>query len=283
MLNVTVIGAGTMGSGIATLCAINNKRVILYEVNSKQIEKAKSYIEVFFKKKVEKGSLTEEKALSFQSNISYTSELSTIISSDIVIEAIVEQLEIKQQLFIDVEKIVGHSCILASNTSSISITQIASKLVHQERVVGIHFFNPAMVMKLVEVISGEKTNPAIVEKSVAFCESLEKVVVKARDTPGFIVNRVARPFYSESLKLLNEQVSDVNTIDKIHQKISGFKMGPFELLDLIGIDVNLSVTKSVYESYFYEPRFRPNIIQQRMVDSGKLGRKTNIGFYKYED
>lgn len=277
--SIGVIGAGTMGQGIAQLCAVAGFKVLLYDVQPEIIVNGINAIKKNLDVAVEKGKLTAEQKNSASALISAVSDFRNL-QVDLVIEAVVEKLEIKQKIFLELEKINEKDCILASNTSSIPITQIASALKHQRRFAGLHFFNPAPVMKLVEVIQGASTDPDVVKKLVAFSQSLGKNPVVVKDSPGFIVNRVARLFYVESLKLLEENVADVQTIDLL-MRSAGFKMGPFELMDLIGVDTNFSVTTSMYNAFHQESKFRPSRLQQQKVDAGHWGRKTGKGFYDY--
>lgn len=276
---VGVIGTGTMGQGIAQVCAQSGYEVLLYDAQPEQIKGALRSIEKNTTALVEKGRLSEEQRKNILLRIRAVEDFRQL-QVDLVIEAIVEKLEIKQKIFLELEKINSSDCIFASNTSSISITEIASVLKHQGRFAGLHFFNPAPVMKLVEIISGAKTNDETVNILQTFSEKLLKITVLANDSPGFIVNRVARLFYVESLKALEEQVAGVATIDAL-MKNAGFKMGPFELMDLIGVDTNFAVTTSMYEAFHHEPRFRPSKIQQQKVNAGHLGRKSGKGFYEY--
>jgi len=276
---IGVIGTGTMGQGIAQVCAQSGYEVLLYDTQPEQIRGALTSIEKNTAILVEKGRLSEEQRKNILTKIRAVEDFRHL-QVDLVIEAIVEKLEVKQKIFLELEKINSSDCIFASNTSSISITQIASVLKYQGRFAGLHFFNPAPVMKLVEIISGAKTNEETVATLQAFAERLLKITVLANDSPGFIVNRVARLFYVESLKALEEKVADVPTIDALMKNV-GFKMGPFELMDLIGIDTNFAVTNSMYEAFHHEPRFRPSKIQQQKVNAGHLGRKSGKGFYEY--
>lgn len=276
---VAVVGAGTMGQGIAQVCAMSDYKTILFDIDSGLSQKALVAIALNLETAVTKGKLTTEtkqRTLELLITAKGISELKV----DLVIEAVVERLEVKQQLFAQLESINQGQCILASNTSSISITQIASALKHPQQCVGLHFFNPAHLMKLVEVVNGVATDPAVVLQMKAFAQSLSKITVETKDSPGFIVNRVARHYYVEALKLLEEGVADVATIDKL-MRSAGFKMGPFELMDLIGIDINFAVTSSLYYSFFQDSKFRPSRIQQQKVLAGHLGRKTGKGFYEY--
>ncbi|MCE2994425.1 MAG: 3-hydroxyacyl-CoA dehydrogenase NAD-binding domain-containing protein [Cyclobacteriaceae bacterium] len=276
---VAVVGAGTMGQGIAQVCAMSGYKTILFDIDSNLSEKALSAINQNLNTAVAKGKLTEETKQRTIESLTTAKDISEL-KVDLVIEAVVERLEVKQQLFAQLESINQGQCILASNTSSISITQIASALKQPKQCVGLHFFNPAHLMKLVEVVNGVATDLAVVLQMKTFVQSLSKITVETKDSPGFIVNRVARHYYVEALKLLEEGVADEATIDNL-MRSAGFKMGPFELMDLIGIDINFAVTSSLYQSFFQDSKFRPSRIQQQKVLAGHLGRKTGKGFYEY--
>lgn len=277
---IGIVGAGTMGQGIAISCALAGHQTLMFDIDSSFCDKALSFIHKSLNKSVEKGKLSQEVSEVAFSRIVKANKLQDL-RVDLVIEAIVENLQIKQKLFIELEQINSGKAILASNTSSISISQIASVLQIPANCVGLHFFNPANIMKLVEVISGLETNPELVQRMKEFSTSLGKVSVEVKDSPGFIVNRVARHFYVEALKVLQDEVADHETIDLL-MRSAGFKMGPFELMDLIGIDVNFAVTKSVYEGFNKAHKFLPSEIQHEKLISGQLGRKTGKGFYDYE-
>ncbi|MDX5423021.1 MAG: 3-hydroxyacyl-CoA dehydrogenase NAD-binding domain-containing protein [Hymenobacteraceae bacterium] len=277
---IGVVGAGTMGQGIAQICAQAGYKTILFDINAQVLEKARTTTTKNLDKGIERGKLTEEDKQTALNNLTFTGD-TLQLSCDVIIEAVVERLEVKQSIFKELAAINTPDTILASNTSSIPITQIAASIPNPERVVGMHFFNPAHIMKLVEVISGAATSPETAETVKQLAEQLGKTAVMAKDSPGFIVNRVARHFYVEGLKLLEEGVADVETIDKLMQA-SGFKMGPFELMDLIGVDTNYSVTTSMFEAFHYDAKFRPSRIQQQKVDAGHHGRKSGKGFYTYE-
>ncbi len=282
---VGVLGAGTMGAGIAQVTAQAGYPVVLYDVKAEFLDRAQSRINTFLEKGRAKGKVTEAEIQQVQANLRPTTELNAMAGVDLVIEAVPEDLALKQQLFQALDKICPPTTYFASNTSSFSITALCGATGRPGHVAGLHFFNPVPLMKLVEVIQGKQTAPETVEALTAFAQSLGKTPVLAQDTPGFIVNRVARPFYSESLKLLGEQgggLETVEVIDVVLKQAGGFRMGPFELMDLIGIDVNFAVTQSVYNAYFQEPRYRPHPIQQKMVEAGWLGRKTGRGFYRYD-
>jgi len=276
---IAVVGAGTMGQGIAQLCATAGYQVMLYDAEFNAADAAVSTIKKNLDSAVVKNKLTSEQHGSILSRISVISNFNQL-QADLIIEAIVEQLDAKRKLFSSLEDINSNYTVLASNTSSISITQIASALKRPDRFAGLHFFNPATLMKLVEIIKGTNTNSTTIDLLKKFSKSVNKISVVATDSPGFIVNRVARHFYIESLSLLEESCADIQGIDRLLRS-SGFKMGPFELMDLIGIDVNFSVTSSLYKAFHQQPKFRPSWIQQQKVDARLLGRKTGKGFYEY--
>jgi 3-hydroxybutyryl-CoA dehydrogenase len=276
---IAVIGAGTMGQGIAQVCALAGFKVLLYDIQSELIVNGITIIRKNLDIAVEKNKLTAEQRQQASVNIISTGDFRNL-QVDLVIEAVIEKLEVKQKMFAELEKINGKDCILTSNTSSIPITQIASALKHQGRFAGLHFFNPAPVMKLIEVIKGASTEDVVVEKLIDFSRTIGKIPVSVKDSPGFIVNRVARHYYVESLRILEENVADVQTVDQLMRSV-GFKMGPFELMDLIGVDTNFSVTSSMYNAFHQDPKFRPSRIQQKKVDAGHWGRKSGKGFYDY--
>lgn len=279
---IGVIGAGTMGSGIAAVSALSGYKTIVYDVKESAVDDAKHHILQGYFKLLEKGKIDSDKKSQAEDNIIISYRFEGCADCDIIIEAAVEDLEIKKDLYKRLNDMAKDDTILATNTSSFSVTAIASAVeTNKERVIGMHFFNPANIMKLVEVVRGEFTSDEVVNTVIQLCKKLGKTPVVCKDTPAFIVNRIARAFYGESLKILGEESLDAEAIDMIMKEEGGFKMGPFELMDLIGLDVNLSVTKSVYEAFFYDQKYKPSPIQQKMVDAGLLGRKTKQGFYKY--
>lgn len=276
---IAVVGAGTMGQGIAQICAMAGFSVLLFDVRDESLTLAIEKITKNLEKGIELGRVSHTLKEQSLSNLQTVNELKRV-KADIIIEAIVENLTVKQELFHSLEEINEEGCILASNTSSIPITQIAAGLQRPENFVGMHFFNPAHIMKLIEIISGAATSPDVVKTVYGLAEKLGKRPVVAKDAPGFIVNRVARHYYVEGLKILEEGVTDVAGIDRLLEA-SGFKMGPFRLMDLIGVDTNFAVTSSMFNAFHQDSKFRPSRIQQQKVDAGHHGRKTGKGFYSY--
>jgi 3-hydroxybutyryl-CoA dehydrogenase len=280
-LKVAVIGCGTMGSGIAQVAATAGCKVHLYDTNHTVLEKSKINLENSLAKLVEKAKIDETEKNRIINNISYATSFAELSHSDLVIEAIIENLDIKRKLFSELENYVSPETILASNTSSLSIASIAASCQKPERVIGIHFFNPAPLMQLVEVIPAIQTSDEVLEKTVQTITDWKKVVAIAKDTPGFIVNRVARPFYSEALRIYEEGKADFATIDWAMKTIGGFRMGPFELMDFIGNDVNYTVTETVFTAFYFDPRYKPSLTQKRLSEAGFFGRKSGRGFYNY--
>lgn len=272
-----------MGSGIAQVAATADCNVKLYDTNQAALDKAKTSLEKILNRLIEKGRIDESEKQRIQNNISYVNSLSDLSDSDLTIEAIVENLDIKKKVFAELETYVSQNCIIASNTSSLSIASIASSLQKPERCIGIHFFNPAPLMKLVEVIPAVQTSKAVLDTSVQTITNWKKTVAVAKDTPGFIVNRVARPFYGESLRIYEEGIADFATIDYSLKTLGGFKMGPFELMDFIGNDVNYTVTETVFTAFYFDPRYKPSFTQKRLSEAGYLGRKSGKGYYDYSE
>ncbi|HCN05152.1 MAG TPA: 3-hydroxybutyryl-CoA dehydrogenase [Bacteroidetes bacterium] len=280
-MNIGIVGAGTMGRGIAVACLSSSHTVVLVDVQQKALENAATSIRSTLQGAVDRGKLPADVVDFAGSALTTSTNVSALSSCEIVIEAIAERLDIKNALFQELEPLVAPSCIIATNTSSISITALARVLRDPTRFVGLHFFNPANIMKLVEVIEGRRTRPDVVLACVEFAKGLGKTPVVARDVPGFIVNRVARNFYNESQRIVMEGAATIEQVDR-HMKSLGFRMGPFELMDLIGVDVNLDVTTSQWEQFYLEPRFQPSLLQRQYVDGGLHGKKTGRGFYDYE-
>lgn len=276
---ICVIGAGTMGSGIAQTCAQNGFYTLLFDINTHVLEKAKAAIEKNLQYLLDKQKITGEEKAAITNRIRFISDTNDCIA-DVIIEAIVEKLEAKVAIFNQLAELNHSEVIFASNTSSLSISDIQKNVQQPQRVVGMHFFNPAPLMKLVEVVKGEQTSDATAAIITELCKQLNKVPVLCKDAPGFIVNRVARHYYLEAMKLVQEGAATIENVDAI-MEATGFKMGPFKLMDLIGMDVNLAVSQSVYEAFDKEERFKPSALQIEKVINGELGKKTGKGFYNY--
>ena len=283
MNRIGIIGSGTMGIGIAQVAATSGCKVFLYDANPAQTEKSLQNLQQTLNKLAAKQKISAERSAKIYDSIKPCSNISDFKDCDLVIEAIIENKEIKTKVFQNVEEIVSENCVIASNTSSISITSLSSELKNPERFIGIHFFNPAPLMPLVEIIPGLLTKENLADEIFSLIKSWGKTPVIAKDVPGFIVNRIARPFYGEALRIAEEQIATPEQIDDAMRTLGNFKMGPFELMDLIGIDVNFSVTKTVYQDYFYDPKYKPSLLQQRMSEAKLLGRKTGKGFYDYAE
>ena len=281
MMKVSVIGAGTMGAGIAQIAATNGHKVCLYDSFDGAIETAETKLKKILNRLVEKERITQQDNEAILGRINFTKDIKDVSGSGLVIEAIIENLEIKQKVFTEIESLVDENCIIASNTSSLSIASIAAACEKAERVVGIHFFNPAPLMPLVEIIPSVQTSESTLTKAKAIINSWKKITVIAKDTPGFIVNRVARPFYGEALRIYEEGVADFATIDWAMREIGGFRMGPFQLMDYIGNDINYTVTETVFTAFYFDSRYKPSFTQKRMMEAGYLGRKSGRGYYDY--
>ena len=277
--NIAIVGAGVMGQGIAQVCASAGYPVMLYDIQPDLTRSAIGAIRKNLEASVEKGKLSASAKDEALSRIQAVGDFRQL-QVDLAIEAVIEKREVKQKILLELEKINALDCLLLSNTSSFPITQLASVLKHKERCAGLHFFNPAPVMKLVEIVKGGATSDATIKKLSAFVETISKTYVVAADSPGFIVNRVARFFYTESLRIVEDGVTDFQTVDNLI-RATGFKMGPFQLMDLIGVDTNFSVTTAMYDAFYQDPKFRPSRLQQQKVDAGHNGRKSGKGFYDY--
>jgi 3-hydroxybutyryl-CoA dehydrogenase len=278
---VLVVGGGTMGQGIALACALAGHECVVSDLAA-VLPRVRQGVDQFLAGRLEKGKLGRDEHADVSARLRVEEGLAAASSADWVIEAIVESLEPKRKLFAELEERKKRGALLCSNTSSLGISAIAAGLRDPAAVLGLHFFNPAPAMQLVEVVRTGFTEQPTIDAALAFVRSLGKKPVVVKDTPGFVVNRVARSFTLESLRVLTEGIATPGQVDRVMRLGAGFKMGPFELMDLIGIDINLAVTKSVYQAFFDEPRFRPSVVQQEMVDAGRLGRKTGRGFYAYD-
>lgn len=282
-MKIGVLGAGTMGSGIAQVAAQNEHEVVLVDLSQEMLTKAEISLDKVLARLVEKASISEDDKINIQGRITYSTDVKDFKSCGMIIEAIVENLGVKHKVFAEIESIVSENCILASNTSSLSIASIGSVLKKPERVIGIHFFNPAPLMPLVEIIPAVQTSEATLNTAKNTIDSWKKVTVLCKDTPGFIVNRVARPFYGEALRIYEEGIADFATIDWAMTEIGGFRMGPFTLMDYIGNDVNYTVTETVFTAFYFDPRFKPSFTQKRHAEAGYLGKKSGRGFYNYAE
>lgn len=280
-MKIGIIGSGTMGTGIAQVAATVNYQVCIYDYNPEALLKSKSSLEKILNRLIEKARIDEATKNAILSNISFGSELQDLADSALIIEAIIEDEGIKKKVFQEVESIVSDDCILASNTSSLSITSLAAACKIPSRFIGLHFFNPAPLMKLVEIIPAIQTDQKCVDSCVSIIADFKKTTVLTKDTPGFIVNKVARPFYAEALRIYEEGLADFATIDAAMKNIAGFRMGPFALMDYIGNDVNYAVTETVFKAFYFDPRYKPSFTQKRLAEAGYLGRKSGKGFYNY--
>ena len=279
---IGVLGAGTMGAGIAQVAAQAGFATLLYDISQEFIDTGLGRIRSFLQGTRERGKITAEQEKQILDRLSSTTKLEAFEESSLIIEAIPEKLELKRDVFKQLDSICSPATLLATNTSSFSVTAIAANTQRPERVLGLHFFNPPPLMALVEVVQGDRTGAEAIDKATNLMRQMGKTPARAKDTPGFIVNRIARPFYNEALRILGDGNATVESVDRIMRAAGNFRMGPFELMDLIGHDINFAATESLYRSFFEDPRFRPSPIQHRMVMGGNLGRKTGRGFYVYD-
>ncbi len=282
-MNIGIIGSGTMGISIAHFMAQKNHSTTIFDSSKTSLKQGKKKLLSLLSKLKEKEKYSDKEYSQILKNLNFTEDLKKIKKSDLLIEAIIEDLEIKKKLFTKIEKIVSKKCIIATNTSSLSVTSLASSVNENGRFIGMHFFNPANLMPLVEIIPAIQTNNKTVEESKKILEDMGKTVVTTKDTPGFIVNRVARPFYGEAIRIFEEGLANFETIDWAMKEIGGFRMGPFELMDFIGNDINYTVTKTVFEEFYFDQRYKPSFTQKRLMEAGYLGKKTGRGFYNYTD
>lgn len=283
LIKIGVLGSGTMGSGIAQIAAQSGHRVVLVDINKEALDKSKNALFKITMRMVEKGNWTEQFANETFGRIDFSGDMNDFFGCGMIIEAIVENSEVKHAVFLKMESIVDDNCILASNTSSLSIASIGSVLKNPSRIIGIHFFNPAPLMPLVEIVPAVQTAEEVTKMARNLIDSWGKVTVLAKDTPGFIVNRVARPFYGEALRIYEEGIADFATIDWAMTELGGFRMGPFTLMDYIGNDINYTVTETVFAAFYYDQRYKPSFTQKRHSEAGYFGRKSGRGYYNYAE
>ncbi len=282
-MKIGILGSGSMGSGIAQVAATAGHEVLVFDTNPAAQKMAQEKLLNILNRLAEKGKIDDPTAKAVFGRVYFPDSMAALAECGLIVEAIIEDLAVKKSVFEKLEAITGRNCILATNTSSLSVAAIAAACEQPERVLGIHFFNPAPLMKLVEIVPAIQTAPEIAEQAKMLIESWGKLAVTAKDTPGFIVNRVARPFYGEALRILEEGIADVPTIDWAMTELGGFRMGPFTLMDFIGNDVNYTVTETVFHAFYFDPRFKPSFTQKRLADAGWFGRKSGRGFYHYAE
>ncbi|TAK34681.1 MAG: 3-hydroxybutyryl-CoA dehydrogenase [Saprospiraceae bacterium] len=282
-MKIGILGSGSMGSGIAQVAAAAGHEVLVFDTNPAALKLAQENLLKILNRLAEKGNIDDATSKAIFGRVYFMNNMQAFAECGLVIEAIVEDLAIKKSVFEKLEAITPKDCILATNTSSLPVAAIAAACERPERVLGIHFFNPAPLMKLVEIIPAIQTGPAVAGQAKMLIESWDKLAVLAKDTPGFVVNRVARPFYGEALRILEEGIADVATIDWAMTELGGFRMGPFTLMDFIGNDVNYTVTETVFQAFYYDPRYKPAFTQKRLAEAGWLGRKSGRGFYNYTE
>ena len=280
-MKIGILGSGTMGISIGHFTTMKDHQTIIYDSSKNALKSGEKKLFDLLKKLKNKGKYSKEDIKRITNNLTFTEDIKKLKDSELIIEAIIEDINIKKEIFSKIEKLVDNKCIITSNTSSLSIASLASSLKENKRFIGMHFFNPANLMPLVEIIPAIQTSQETLDRSKNILVEMGKVVVIAKDTPGFIVNRVARPFYGEAIRIYEEGIANIETIDWAIKEIGGFRMGPFELMDFIGNDINYMVTETVFKEFYFDSRYKPSFTQKRLMEAGYLGKKSGKGFYDY--